>query len=67
MYPGLRYPDKKVKIACKFFVFRNCLFDYKISFAVEKKIRASSILNGKLFVVVIRKMLTIQFSYMEIV
>ena len=37
MYPGLRYPGKKLKFVCKFFVFRNCLFEYKISFAVEKK------------------------------
>ena len=71
VYPGLRYAAKKLKFACKIFFLWKCLFEYEIRFAVEKRniktFGANSILQRKIFVVAIKKMLAIQLSYMEII
>ena len=47
MHPGLRNTDKK-KIYMQKFIFEKCLFEYKIQFAVEKKIGAISFFVEKL-------------------
>ena len=53
------------------FFFKKCLFEYENQFAVEKKhkkfLGAISKILRKMFVVAIKKMLVIQFPYMEIV
>ena len=54
------------------FFFKKCLFEYENQFAVVKK-KHEKILGAiskrfkKIFVVAIKKMLVIQFQYMEIV
>ena len=72
VYPGLRYTHKKLNFACKTFFSKKCLFEYENHFKVEKKntkkiLGAISKILGKMFVVAIKKMLVIQFPYMEIV
>ena len=52
---------------CMQIFFGNLLLEYKIQFAVEKKIGAISKLFGTIFAVSVRKMLVIQFRYMEII
>ena len=50
------------------FFFKKCLFEYENQFAVEKKTEKMFGGNFKnTFVVAIKKMLVIQFPYMEIV
>ena len=59
---------QKIKFCMQNFFFKKCLFEYVNQFAVEKK--TQKIFGGnfkKNFVVAIKKMLVIQFPYMEIV
>ena len=51
------------------FFFKKCLFEHENQFAIEKKkiLGAISKVLRKIFVVAIKKMLVIQFPYMEIV
>ena len=65
MHPELRYAKKKLHAI----IFGKYLFELKVRFAVEKKIEAISILLQffENFCCRNRKMLVIQFSYMEIV
>ena len=63
---------QKNKFCMQFSFFKKCLFEYKNQFAVEKK--TQKIFGGnfkitcrQIFVVAIKKMLVIQFPYMEIV
>ena len=66
MYPELRYLEKK--ILCKNF-FGKCFFSEKLDLRLKKKTKknwAISILLLKIFIVAIKKILVIQFSYMEI-
>ena len=71
VYPGLRYEDKKEKFASKFFFSENVCLSTKFDLLLKKKkkkLGAIKILLGKKFVVVIiKKVLVIQFTYMEIV
>ena len=69
MYPGLRYAVKNKICMQKF--FGNCLFWYKIRFAVENKNKQTlerfQYCLEKFLLSPSKKMLVIQFSYMEIV
>ena len=71
VYPGLRYAHKKLNFACKSFFFRKGLFEYENHFAVEKTQKKFWGHFQKYFEqflnVAIKKMLVIQFPYMEIV
>ena len=63
VYPGLRYADKKLE---KFF-WKKFLW-IQNWFEVEKKnFQGNIIFTWKNFVVAIKKMLVLQFSFMEIV
>ena len=69
VYPGLRYTHKKLNFDCKIFFFKKCLFEYENHFAVKKHnnfLRAIS-KTKKRFCCHHKKMLVIQFPYMEIV
>ena len=71
VYPGLRYTHKKLNFACKIFFSKNVCLNTKINLRLEKKhekfLGAISKILRKIFVVAIKKMLVIQFPYMEIV
>ena len=71
VYPGLRYTHKKLNFACKIFFSKNVCLNTKINLRLEKKTQKIFGGNfkflGKIFVVAIKKMLVIQFPYMEIV
>ena len=68
VYPRLRYTHKKLNFACKIFFFEKCLFEYENQFAVGKK-NTKKFLGAisKILEIAVKKMLVIQFPYMEIV
>ena len=69
VFPGLRYTHKKLNFACKIFFSKKCLFEYilRLKKNTTKFLGAISKILRKNFVVAIKKMLVIQFPYMEIV
>ena len=79
MDPGIRYADKKLhakiflKNFClstkfdKFFLIKNQKSKKNSADKIRKIIGAISILLGKNFIVAIKKMLVIQYSYKETV
>ena len=72
VYPGLSYADKKLKFVCKIvFFFEMLVWVLKWICGWKKKKQNKfgpiSKLLGKNFVVATKKMLVIQFSFIEIV
>ena len=70
MYPRLRYAQEKIIFACKKKYFEKRLFDTKLDFHLIKKTKhfwGNFKNTWKSYCFAIKKMLFIQFPYMEIV
>ena len=63
----LRSGKNSKNCACKKFFFEKCLFDYKIRFAIGKKIWGNFETTLNNFCCRHQKMLVIDFPYVEVV